>query len=294
MLEAAAASRVDEASYRGRWVCPPGDDDGKEQTFDVYSSPLEIDGARGQILTLVDVTEAAEAERGLRRQESLAAVGQATAQVAHEIRNPLGSIRLGVSMLRDSVSDQEGLNTIELVERGIKHLNKLVVDVAQFSRRKALEQQNVNLHQLIDHSLDLVADKIREKETPIDKNLSPETMIGHWDPDQLNQVFVNIIANAIDASPKKNPVSITTQVVDEVYEDTTTAIRKARVTIADHGMGMDKATIERIFEPFFSTKKRGTGLGLAIVKQIVEQHDGTISVESEPEKGTRFVIDLPL
>ncbi len=109
-----------------------------EQSFDIYSSPLAIDAARGQILTLVDATEAAEAERGLRRQESLAAVGQATAQVAHEIRNPLGSIRLGVSMLRDSVTDDEGLNTIELVERGIKHLNKLVVDVAQFSSRKAL------------------------------------------------------------------------------------------------------------------------------------------------------------
>ncbi|HSS20340.1 MAG TPA: ATP-binding protein [Pyrinomonadaceae bacterium] len=294
MLEAAAATRTDQASYRGRWVCPAGEDCDKEQTFDVYSSPLEIDAARGQILTLVDVTEAAEAERGLRRQESLAAVGQATAQVAHEIRNPLGSIRLGVSMLRDSVTDKEGLNTIELVERGIKHLNKLVVDVAQFSRRKALEQQNVDLHQLINHSLDLVADKIREKETPVEKTLSPETMIGHWDPDQLNQVFVNIIANAIDASPKRAAVSIITEAVyvDSTADDPLT--KKARVTITDHGSGMDRSTIDRIFEPFFSTKKRGTGLGLAIVKQIVEQHDGTISLESEPGKGTKFVIDLPL
>ncbi len=122
MLEAATATLVDEARYRGRWVCPPGQDCEHEQAFDVYSSPLAINGAHGQILTLVDVTEVAKAERGLRRQESLAAVGQATAQVAHEIRNPLGSIRLGVSMLRDSVTDAEGLNTIELVERGIKHL----------------------------------------------------------------------------------------------------------------------------------------------------------------------------
>jgi signal transduction histidine kinase len=214
--------------------------------------------------------------------------------VAHEIRNPLGSIRLGVSMLRDSVTDAEGLNTIELVERGIKHLNKLVVDVAQFSRRKALEQQNVNLHELINHSLDLVADKIREKETPIETNLSSVKMIGHWDPDQLNQVFVNIIANAIDASPKKSPVSIATEVIEVDSGQTTAMPKKARVTITDHGIGMDRATKDRIFEPFFSTKKRGTGLGLAIVKQIVEQHDGTISVESEPEKGTTFKIDLPL
>lgn len=295
MLEAATATQVDRASYRGRWVCPASEDCEQQQTFDVYSSPLAINGARGQILTLVDVTEAAEAERGSRRQESLAAVGQATAQVAHEIRNPLGSIRLGVSMLRDSVSDQEGLNTIELVERGIMHLNKLVVDVAQFSRRKALEQAQVDLHELIKRSLELVADKIKEKETPIEKRLADQKPIGHWDPDQLSQVFVNVIANAIDASPKHAPVAISTEVVSVAAagadED---LVKHARITIADQGNGMDKATLDRMFEPFFSTKKRGTGLGLAIVKQIVEQHDGTISVESEPGKGTTFRIDLPL
>jgi signal transduction histidine kinase len=297
MLEAATGSLVERASYRGRWVCPPGDEREGEQTFDVYSSPLAINGSRGQILALVDVTQAAEAERGLRRQESLAAMGQATAQVAHEIRNPLGSIRLGVSMLRDSVTDPEGLNTIELVERGIMHLNKLVVDVAQFSRRKALEQSNVDLHGLIKRSLELVADKIKEKETPIEESLGRQKLIGHWDPDQLRQVFVNVIANAIDASPKHAAVAISTEVVNAGAgkdDEDLPARNHARITIADQGNGMDKATLDRIFEPFFSTKKRGTGLGLAIVKQIVEQHEGTISVESEPGKGTRFVIDLPL
>ena len=296
MLEAATGTLVSQASYRGRWVCPSAEDSDHQHTFDVYSSPLAINGSRGQILTLVDVTEAAEAERGLRRQESLAAVGQATAQVAHEIRNPLGSIRLGVSMLRDSVTDDEGLNTIELVERGIKHLNKLVVDVAQFSRRKTLEQTNVDLHELIKRSLELVTDKIKDKETPIEERLAGQKPIGHWDPDQLSQVFVNVIANAIDASPKRVPVVISTAVVNIAGDgDEDVPVKKlARVTIADHGKGMDKITLDRIFEPFFSTKKRGTGLGLAIVKQIVEQHDGTISVSSESGKGTRFVIDLPL
>jgi signal transduction histidine kinase len=268
-----------------------------EQTFDVYSSPLAIDGASGQILTLVDVTEVAEAERGLRRQESLAAVGQATAQVAHEIRNPLGSIRLGVSMLRDSVSDQDGLNTIELVERGIKHLSKLVVDVAQFSRRKALEQSEVDLNELVKRSLELVADKINEKQTSIQKRLTDWKVTGHWDPDQLNQVFVNVIANAIDASPAQSVVTISTEVVSAGASDDDggRAVKKqARISIADHGKGMDQPTLDRMFEPFFSTKKRGTGLGLAIVKQIVEQHEGTISVASEPGKGTSFRIDLPL
>ncbi|HEV7680747.1 MAG TPA: ATP-binding protein [Pyrinomonadaceae bacterium] len=297
MLEAATSTRVDGASYRGRWDCPPDENHEQAQTFDVYSSPLAIDGAHGQIVTLVDVTEAAEAERGLRRQESLAAVGQATAQVAHEIRNPLGSIRLGVSMLRDSVNDPEGLHTIELVERGIKHLSKLVVDVAQFSRRKTLEQANVNLNELINHSLNLVADKINDQETKIEKKLADEKLIGHWDFDQLTQVFVNVIANAIDAGPKNSAVAIATEIVNVATgdgDDGATAKSRARVTITDHGSGMDRATLDRIFEPFFSTKKRGTGLGLAIVKQIVEQHEGTITADSEVGKGTTFRIDLPL
>ena len=108
----------------------------------------------------------------LRRSESLAAVGQATTQVAHEIRNPLGSIRLGVSMLRDSVNDAEALNTIELVERGIKHLNKLVVDVTQFSRQKELERSSVDLHESLERSIDLVSDKIREKNTTVEKHFA--------------------------------------------------------------------------------------------------------------------------
>ena len=294
MLEAATSTRVPRATYRGRWVSQV---DKEEKTFDVYSSPLAINGDRGQIVTLVDATEVAESERTLRRSESLAAVGQATTQVAHEIRNPLGSIRLGVSMLRDSVSDQEALNTIELVERGIKHLNKLVVDVTQYSRQKELERSRVDLSDSLERSIDLVSERIKEKHATIEKRFSDTALIGQWDADQLRQVFVNVIANAVDASEESATVKITTEVfnVDGGGESESSRTRRyARITIADRGKGMDKATRDRIFEPFFSTKKRGTGLGLAIVKQIVEHHDGRISVASEPGKGSRFVIDLPI
>lgn len=297
MLEAATGVHATKAAYKGRWVCRLGDNGNNEKTFDVYSSPLALDGNRGQIVTLVDATEVAESERGLRRSESLAAVGQATAQVAHEIRNPLGSIRLGVSMLRDSVKDEEALNTIELVERGIKHLNKLVVDVTQFSRLKALERSHVDLHELLDMSLDLVSESIKEKRTPIDKVFSSEQLSGNWDGHQLRQVFVNVIANAIDASREGSPITISTKVVmrnEKGVAEGPGTKKFARISIADEGKGIGATTVDRIFEPFFSTKKRGTGLGLAIVKQIVELHEGRISLDSRSEKGTRFIIDLPL
>ncbi|HEX8773882.1 MAG TPA: ATP-binding protein [Pyrinomonadaceae bacterium] len=303
MLEAAVATRVTEATYRGRWMCPEDNPDCANRAYDIYSSPLAIDGEQGQLVTLVDVTEAAEAEAQVRKTESLAAVGQAAAQVAHEIKNPLGSIRLGVSMLRDTTRDREGLNTIDLVERGIDHLNKLVVDVTQFSGQRPLDRAEVNLHDLLEASLELIADRIREKRTPIEKHYSEETLKGDWDEDQLRQVFMNIIANAADASSAGSPITIRTMRVERV--ESNNAGRNghlggarpqpmARVEVEDKGAGMDETTQARIFEPFFTTKKRGTGLGLAIVKQIIERHSGIISAISSPGQGTTFIIDLPL
>ncbi len=303
MLEAATASRVQVASYRGRWTCAANSPDCANKTFDVYSSPLQIDGEQGQIVTLVDVTEAVEAEAVVRKTESLAAMGQATAQVAHEIKNPLGSIRLGVSMLRDTATDAESQNTIDLVERGIHYLNKLVVDVTQFSRQKPLERTEVELRELIESSLEFITERLQEKHTPVEKHFTAEPLRGRWDEDELRQVFVNLLANAVDASRENSPITITT----ERRAANPTRINpgdgglggasrhnRARLIISDRGEGMDEATLPRIFEPFFTTKKRGTGLGLAISKKIIEQHGGTIAVESARGEGTRFIIDLPL
>ena len=298
LLSAAASTRVRQTAYRGRFTLP-AEGDVSEQVFDVYSSPLEIDGELGQLLTLVDVTEAAEAERGLRRQEALAAVGQAAAQVAHEIKNPLGSIRLGVAMLRDMTRDRDAVNTIDLVERGIEHLSKLTLDVTQFSRRRQLTLADTDPADLLNESLDLVADKLREKRTPVERNFPPEPLLGHWDEDQLRQVFVNLIANAVDASPPESPVAVSVERATVATGERRNGeggrqVAGARVSVADRGQGMDEKTRARIFEPFFTTKKKGTGLGLAIAKQIVEQHGGTIRVESAPGRGTRFTVELPL
>ena len=296
VLMAATSKRTSRTTYNGRWRLPQEGDG--ERTFDVYSSPLEMDGSLGQLLTLVDVTEAARAEQELRQQESLAAVGKAAAQVAHEIKNPLGSIRLGVAMLRDMTSEREVATTIDLVERGIEHLNKLTQDVTQFSRRRQLELSEVELGALLDASLELVADRVREKRTPIEKQFAYRPIRAEWDEDQLRQVFVNLLANAVDASPPESPVNVATEVVSLPAPNRRNGGEEnatfARITIADRGTGMDAATRARIFEPFFTTKKKGTGLGLAIAKQIIEQHGGRIDVQSVPGEGTRFTIDLPL
>ena len=297
LLESATASHVEVATYRGRWNLG---EDGAKRTFDVYSSPLEIDSEHGQILTLVDVTEAAKAEAALRRSEALAAVGEAAAQLAHEIKNPLGSIRLGIEMLREYMLTEDALTTMALVERGIHHLNKLVVDVTQFSRRRQLDAAETDLHELIDASLELVADRVQERETLVQKNFGTTTIRGNWDEEQLREVFVNLIANAIDASGPKSPVKITTSLVESDTRSKSIEAPARRdsgrvlILITDYGTGMDAKTQARLFEPFFTTKKRGTGLGLSIVRQIVNLHGGNIEIESEVGKGTTLWIELPL
>jgi len=296
LLEAATASHVIAATYRGRWTLEQEDAPG---TFDVYSSPLEIDGERGQILTLVDVTEAAKAEQLFRRTESLAAVGSAAAQLAHEIKNPLGSIRLGVEMLRQYTSNPEAEKTISLVERGIHHLNKMVVDVTQFSRHRSLDLSEVDLRDVVNSSVELVMDRVQDKETPLTVDFDEEVIRGNWDEAQLREVFVNLLANAIDASAAKSPVTISTQLVDakgrlRSIDDVSRREARARIVIADEGAGMEEKTIARLFEPFFTTKKRGTGLGLSIVRQIIDLHGGTIDVESKAGEGTKLTIELPL
>jgi signal transduction histidine kinase len=295
VLEAATASHVTSATYRGRHQL---NENGAAHTFDVYSSPLAIDNEHGQILTLVDVTEATKAEAAMRRTEALAAVGEAAAQLAHEIKNPLGSIRLGVEMLREYATAEDAQRTITLVERGIHHLNKLVVDVTQFSRRRQLERSEVELHEIIDSSLDLISDRIAEKETPIQKDYTASPIQGLWDGEQLREVFMNLIANALDASEMQSPLRITTELLAPAVPvtsgtSTESGPPRARVQIADNGVGMHQKTISRLFEPFFTTKKRGTGLGLSIVRQIIDLHRGTIDVQSELGKGTTFTIELP-
>ena len=153
---------------------------------------------------------------------------------------------------------------------------------------------------MIESSIELVADRVRDKETPIETKFDAPAITGNWDGEQLREVFVNLLANAIDASEPRSPVEISVELVTNesgahrfgagVFSNGD----RARIVITDHGSGMDQKAQSRLFEPFFTTKKRGTGLGLSIVRQIIDLHGGNIEVKSQPKKGTTFRIDLPL
>lgn len=292
-----------DSAYHGRFMLAV-DEARERRAFDVYVSPLMLDAGNGRILTLVDATEAADKEAELRRKESLVAVGQATAQVAHEIRNPLGSIRLGVTMLRDTIDDAETLKTIYLVERGINHLHKLTSDVTQFSRQRPLTITSVNLHELLRGSIEMVNEKIIEKGLQLRTEFSDAQVIGEWDEAALRQVLVNLLLNAIDACDKGTSITVSTMALNGRDGDSSSSheevsevlkhVASARIQIKDCGHGMDDEIKDHIFEPFYTTKNKGTGLGLAIAKKIIDQHGGSISVESRSGEGTSFNIDLPV
>jgi PAS domain S-box-containing protein len=272
----------DEISrYQGRV------ESGKDRLLDVFASPLLIgEELRGLILVLVDVTDAARAQTELRRNRALSAVGQMTAQIAHEIKNPLGSIRFATEVLKRKGKIAEGdVETIAVIDRSVDHLSRVVAELSDFARPKELEQKRLNLNQLLEDILPMIADRLNTKKVGIEKHFSPDLPEGRYDATELKKLFLNLIINAIDASKAGSHIELRTSV---------NGSRQAIVDIIDHGEGMDKETLRRLFEPFYTTKEKGTGLGMAIAKKITELHKGDLVISSKKGEGTTATVRLPI
>ena len=256
--------------------------------FDCFTSPLMVAGERqGIILVFVDVTEATRARAELQRNHALTAVGQMTAQIAHEIKNPLGSIRFAAEFLkRKAGSDRsDDLSTIQVIERSVDHLAAIVAELSEFARPKELNLGEINLNELLDEMLPMVADRLNAKHMRVEKDYNPEIPAGTYDGTELRKLFLNLIINAIEASEPQSSIDLRTKLDGE---------NAVSVDIVDRGCGMDADTQRRLFEPFYTTKEKGTGLGMAIAKQIAVLHGGDLSVISQPGAGTTATVKLPL
>ncbi|HVG17593.1 MAG TPA: ATP-binding protein [Blastocatellia bacterium] len=255
--------------------------------FDVFASPLVASGEhRGIILVFVDVTEMARAHAELRRNRALTAVGQMTAQIAHEIKNPLGSIRFATEVLKRQVPDSDdSKETIGAIERSVDHLALIVAELSEFARPKELNRTEINLNSLLDGLLPMVVDKLTAKGIEVKKSYAPGLPSGNYDATELRKLFLNLIINAIDASSPDGHLELRTRLNGK---------RDVLVDIIDHGAGMDAETLRRLFEPFYTTKEKGTGLGMAIAKKITELHRGDLEVTSKKGEGTTATVRLPI
>jgi two-component system sensor histidine kinase PilS (NtrC family) len=248
---------------------------------------LHLNGSttRGYVLTFQDLTEVMELEREVRRQERLAALGKMAAGLAHEIRNPLASMRGSVQVLAgelDLSTDQSQL--MEIVLRESDRLNRIVSDFLIYARPPKIERTVVDLAGILSETLALLR---HSPELSADHEVVEAQRSGplpyRADPNQMRQVFWNLARNAIQAMPLGGELSVS---MDAGSGDEVT------ITFSDTGHGMSREQKERMFEPFNSSSG-GTGLGMAIVYQLVRDHNGKILVESETGKGTRVSIRLP-
>jgi len=256
--------------------------------FDVFSSPLIIaEEYRGLILVFVDITESEQAQAELRRNRALLAVGQMTAQIAHEIKNPLGSIRFATELLKRSDSNGsrgEEDETIKVIERSVDHLAAIVTELSEFARPKELNISEVDLNVLIGDLVPMVADRLSARRVSIEKSFAIEGLPGRFDATELRKLFLNLIINSIDACEPGGVVKVKTRADGD---------NSVIVEIADDGSGMDPETLRRLFEPFYTTKKNGTGLGMAIARKIAELHRGELQIKSRPGVGTVATVRLP-
>jgi two-component system sensor histidine kinase PilS (NtrC family) len=257
-------------------------------------SPLQEQGTqRGLVCVFKDLTQIRYLEEEMRRRAWLANLGEMSAGMAHEIRNPLGALAGAMQMLRQDVgSDDTSQRLMDIAIREARRLDNIITEFLQYARPPALNLAEHDLNKVLADTLDLIQHEARSRTgITIVSRMAPNQLMAQVDQDQLKQVFWNLATNAFDAMSAGGTLTIATgsrQV--EVGGRRSDVIE---IAFQDNGEGIPKQNFDKIFLPFFTTKKEGSGLGLAQVHRIVELHEGWIKVESEIGHGARFVVCLP-
>jgi len=239
----------------------------------------------GAVFVIRDLTELRALERQAKQMERLAAMGEMALELAHEIRNPLGGIRLHVSLLEgdDSVSES-GKELLEQVHIGIRSLNNAVSNMLSFGRPQPPHRVPTDARSLLEEVQTFLEPLTSQRSVLVLLNGEVEGATLLADPDQLRQVVMNLWLNALNAMPTGGSLDI-----DIAQRDAELLLR-----FRDSGPGLAPEVCERVFDPFFTTDRRGTGLGLSVASSIIHQHGGEIRAESESGQGATFLITLPL
>jgi PAS domain S-box-containing protein len=260
--------------------------DGREFPVEIGLTPIQTAKGMGVVASILDISERRRLEMQLRRAERLAELGTLASGMAHEIGTPMNVILGRAEYLLQRTADEgmkKGLATIVTqVERITKVMNQLLT----FARRKPSERRAVDFGEIVDDSLEMFQERIAHSRVTVDKTIESSLPPILADRDQLIQVLINLVMNSLHAMPEGGRLGLSLNREN----------RHVRLGVSDTGHGMPEEIRSKIFDPFFTTKDfgKGTGLGLTVVKGIIEEHGGTISVESVVDKGTTFWIRLPL
>jgi nitrogen fixation/metabolism regulation signal transduction histidine kinase len=241
----------------------------------------------GTLHIIRDVTEVKALQEQSKRIERLSAMGEMAVELAHEIRNPLGSIELFASLLVQELSG-DPKRWAENIRIGTRSLNTIVSNMLHFANPLSPAFCLVDLHNIIEEVLQFVEPIMRQREVEVTTRLAAENSWIAADPEMIKQMLLNLIFNAMKAMPSHASLIIGTSSVGASEGDHQSD--ELELQIQDTGIGIPPENLDRIFDPFFTTNKNGTGLGLSVVHQIVEQHSGHINVKSEVNRGTTFTI----
>jgi len=285
--------------------------DGRTVTVDVRVSRRE-DAQGGLVAILTDRTELKRAEVSARRKERLASLGELSAGVAHEIRNPLAGIGASAQLLSERLgADENHRRLIELILDEVARLDRIVESMLQFARPPEPQLRLAPLGAVLDRALGLLAEEAETSGVTIETHPAGELPQIWIDPDQIEQVVLNLARNALQAMEESG--GALTLTLRRVSRPRYIRVRSGRrredrggvqpaegplqdwveLEIQDTGHGIPPEELDRIFNPFYTTRKRGTGLGLAISEAIVREHGGMITVQSRPGHGTTVLVDLP-
>jgi PAS domain S-box-containing protein len=259
--------------------------DGTERLITDSGAPIH--NAAGEVIGVVlvfrDVTERRRMEQQVLRSERLAAIGRLAGGVSHDLRNPLAAIQNGVYFLRMVLEDPDATvaETLDILERELSRAERIISSLLDFARPAPPEREPTSVPDVVRAVLDRqeVPDKV---EIALDLDDAPAQIFA--DPAQLDQVFSNLILNALQAMPDGGRLTVTCR-----HDDGGGAV----VLFADTGEGIDARHRDQLFEPLFTTKRNGIGFGLSVTKTLIEGHGGRIEVESEPGNGSTFTVQLP-
>ena len=246
----------------------------------------ENDVFLGNVLLFKDLTEVRTLRREVARSQRLASVGRLAAGVAHEIRNPLSSIKGFATYFKERYPDRpEDQQTADIMIQEVDRLNRVVGQLLEFAKPVPVKPKPVSLQALLNDSIKLIRDRAAEKNISIQTKNNTRMAEVRIDPDRINQVLLNLYLNAIDSMESGGELKV------EISCDGQG--RKVFIQVSDTGRGISRENLSKIFEPYFTTKSTGTGLGLAIAHNIVEAMGGKITVVSDREVGTTFTVALP-